>query len=120
MEMAVASKATVDGMALSSGHRIVADLSLDPTAEGGLREPLPSGTPSLILEFHDQNGKTQLGARIETACGEPLRPGENVLAARAVFWADEARIYATEGQQFDLWYGRHVGHGVIRQILVEI
>lgn len=88
--MAVASKATVDGMALSSGHRIVADLSLDPTAEGGLRGPLPSGTPSLILEFHDQNGKTQLGARIETACGEPLRPGEKVLAARAVFWADEA------------------------------
>ena len=104
-------------MALSSGHRILADLSLKPTTEGGLREPLPSGTPSLIFEFCVQNGKTQLGARIGTASGEPLRPGEEVIGAGVDFWADEARIYATEGQQFELWYGKGIGHGVVRQVL---
>lgn len=104
-------------MALSNGHRISADLSLNPTAEGGLREPLPSGTRSLIFEFKDQNGKAQLGARIETPTVGPLCPGEEILGARVDFWADEARIYATEGQSFELWYGRHIGHGVVQQIL---
>lgn len=102
---------------MSDGHCILANLSLNPTAEGGYRAPLPSGTPSLIFEFNDQNGKTQLGARIQTPAADAFRPGEEVLEARVEFWADEARIYATEGQSFELWYGRHIGHGVVRQVL---
>jgi hypothetical protein len=60
-------------MALRSGQRVLVVLPLEPSAEGGLRGPLPSGTPSLIFEFCDQNGLAQFGARIWTAQGEFLR-----------------------------------------------
>lgn len=29
------------------------------------------------------------------------------------FWADNADLYLTVGQPFDLWYGRVVGSGVL-------
>jgi hypothetical protein len=48
-----------------------------------------------------------------------LVPGDDV-DAEVLFWADEARIHATVGAPFDLWYGRLVGHGTVTGVADDL
>ena len=41
-----------------------------------------------------------------------------VTDAEVLFWADEARIHATAGARFELWYGRPVGQGTVTALAV--
>jgi hypothetical protein len=36
-----------------------------------------------------------------------------------LFWAEEARIYATAGASFEIWYGRLVGSGTVTDLVDE-
>jgi hypothetical protein len=99
-----------------TGYRVHATLTLKPTADGGLAAPLPAGTRSLLLRFpaleDGQSDTVTLGAILTPQDGSRLAAGEK-LDAELVFWADEARIFATPGASFDLWYGRLVGSGIV-------
>ena len=98
-----------------TGHRVIAALDLKAAEDGGLEAPLPAGTRSLLVRFPDGDGQpaaVTLGAVITPRAATELAPGEK-LDAEVLFWADEARIHATVGASFDLWYGRVVGHGTV-------
>jgi hypothetical protein len=98
-----------------TGYRVIAALDLKPAEDGGLAAPLPAGTRSLLLRFPDgdaQSAEVTLGAVITPRAAAQLAPGEK-LDAQVLFWADEARIHATVGASFDLWYGRVVGNGTV-------
>jgi hypothetical protein len=58
-----------------------------------------------------------VGAMVTTATGDALEPGADQVDARVHFWADEARLHATPGARFELWYGRIVGKGVVLSVV---
>jgi hypothetical protein len=98
-----------------TGHRVIAALDLKTAEDGGLAAPLPAVTRSLLLRFAHADGQSEpvtLGAVITPRAAAELAPGDK-LDALVLFWADEARIHATPGASFDLWYGRVVGHGTV-------
>lgn len=92
-----------------------AQIDLLPTAEGGLREPMPLPTTSLLLVFEPLDGdspdEVQIGARIAAPDRNSMAPGDSIHVV-VDFWAEVGRIYATPGVAFRLWYaGRVVGIG---------
>ena len=98
-----------------TGYRVIAALDLKAAEDGGLAAPLPAGTRALLVRFPDGDGEpaaVTLGAVVTPRAATELAPGEK-LDAQVLFWADEARIHATVGASFDLWYGRVVGHGTV-------
>lgn len=105
-----------------TGYRVLATLTLAPTADGGLSAPMPTGTRSLLLRFatleEGQSSPVSLGAVIIPRVAAALTPGEK-LEAEVLFWADEARIYAAPGATFELWYGRVVGSGTVTSVIGE-
>lgn len=106
-----------------TAYRVLAKLSLKPTSEGGLAQPLPAGTRSLLLRFPaDDDGRpgvVTLGAMLTPRNAAELAPGQDT-DAEVLFWADEARIHATTGTPFELWYGRPVGNGTITALTDEL
>lgn len=105
-----------------TGYRVLATLTLTPIADGGLSAPLPAGTRSLLLRFpafgEGQSSPVSLGAVLTPLDAAALRAGEK-LDAEALFWADDARIYARPGAVFELWYGRLVGSGTVTSVIEE-
>lgn len=102
---------------------VEAQVSLLSADSGGLREPLQSGTRSLLLNFAPlggQEGPMQIGAVIERLEGSILEPGVVDATVRLRFWADEAGVYATPGTTFELWHGRVVGSGRVTRIVDEV
>ncbi len=105
-----------------TAYRVLATLSLQSAGDGGLAQPLPAGTRSLVLRFPSDDGHpgpVTLGAMLTPRAGAELVPGKDT-DAEVLFWADEARIYATVGTPFELWYGRPVGHGTVTALADEL
>ncbi len=103
-------------------YAVDCELELSPSAEGGLLEPMPAPTPSLLLIFsvaienHGQD-ELQIGAMISGPAA--LVPG-TVTGAQVTFWEDVGRVYATPGTEFRLWYsGRIVGSGRVLSELAD-
>jgi hypothetical protein len=99
-----------------TGHSVMAIISLHATDKGGLHSSLPSGTPSLVLEFPDE-GPIQLGGVIQAQAGGLLEPGMSNRWVTINFWADEARLFAVPGVTFVLWYGGQVGCGRVELVM---
>ncbi len=100
-----------------SAYTTDCELRLFSSVEGGLRVPMATPTPSLLLVFSDIGDiqhETQIGAMIS---GPPsLVPGTMVFA-QAMFWDDLGRVLATPGTNFKLWYaGRIVGLGQVIRV----
>jgi hypothetical protein len=92
-----------------------AHIDLLPTADGGLREPMPLPTTSLLLVFDsldvDSPSEVQVGAHIVSGGRSSISAGDRV-PVTVDFWAEVGRIYATPGTPFRIWYaGRVVGVG---------
>lgn len=106
-----------------NGHRVLATVSLTSTQEDGLSKPLPAGTRSLLLRFpaidDEQPEPIMLGAVLTPRTGTELVPGKDT-DVDVRFWSDEARIHATVGASFDLWYGRPVGRGIVTGVLDDL
>ena len=92
--------------------RATATLDLLATSAGGLRNPLPSGTRSLLLQFDTAAGEVTLGAVLETEGGSPISPGQTH-HVRVAFWADESEAVVQRGGRFVVWYARTVGSGTV-------
>lgn len=105
---------------MSSGRRVRALLDMFESGGGGLTSSLPSGTRSLLLMFaglEDPEQRMSVGAVITTSDGQAVQPGHSNVEVELQFWADEARVYATPGVAFELWYGRRVGTGVVGSVI---
>lgn len=106
-----------------TGYRVLATLHLKPTDDGGLAAPLPAGTRSLLLRFpasgEEHAGPVTLGAVLTPRNADKLAPGHDV-DADVLFWMDEARLHATVGAAFDLWYGRSVGSGTVTGVADDL
>lgn len=102
------------------GHCVQARITLLDTGSGGLTQPLPDGTRSMLVVFDAEHSpqRVELGAMIITDTTD-LVPGASDIDCRLKFWDDEARIHATPGVHFDLWYGWVVGHGVVTDVCDE-
>jgi hypothetical protein len=103
-----------------SALRARACLSLLAAADGGLTSPLPPGTRSLLLRFLsgiDVSPVVTIGAVIAPVAARPLCPGDQALEVELTFWADEAEVFVIAGASFELWYGRAVGDGKIREVM---
>lgn len=92
------------------GHRVLAELELSPTDEGGLDFEVQERNHSLLFVFPPlEEEPLQHGAVIEQLFGE-ARPGARV-TAQVQFFDDSAAIVASVGAEFELWLGRTVGRG---------
>ena len=101
-----------------SGHRVLAELELFPTDKGGLKSEVQENNRSLLFVFPPlEEAPLQHGAVIEQLFGE-ARPGARV-TAQVQFFDDSAAIVALPGAPFELWCGRTVGRGVVKNILSE-
>ena len=92
-----------------------AEIELFSSELGGLKEPMPLPTKSLILVFasldKDSSDDVMIGACISSGDRGSMAPGDQ-LHAIVEFWAGVGRVYATDETQFKLWYaGRIVGSG---------
>lgn len=105
---------------MTSPYAVEAELRLLRSNDGGLAEPMPAPTPSLLLIF-PANGlvedEIQLGAMVSGP--DMLVPGDH-LRVRLSFWDDLGRIHATVGQSFHLRYdGRVIGAGCVTTAVPE-
>ncbi len=99
-------------------HRVLAELELFPTEQGGLEFEVKERNRSLLFIFPPLEAEPlQHGAVIEQLFGE-ARPGARV-TAQVQFFDDSAAIVASPGVEFDLWLGRTVGRGVVKDVLPE-
>lgn len=99
-------------------HRIIAELELFPSQQGGLKFAVQEGNRSLLFMFPTvENPRPQQGALVEQLFGV-LQPGERV-AAQVQFFDDSAADVAFVGSEFELWLGRTVGRGVVKEILAD-
>ena len=99
------------------GHRVVVEAELEHSDEGGLRGPIEDGHRSVAYRFvglGDEADQT-FGGIVE----EVLQGGEpgSRLVARVRFYHDLAEVYATVGAEFEVWYGRVVGHGRVLSVV---
>jgi hypothetical protein len=98
---------------------VLAEIELFPTEEGGLDFEVKERSRSLLFVFPPlEDYPIQQGAMIERLSGEGL-PGTSV-DAEVQFFDDSAAIVATPGARFDLWLGRTVGRGIIKDVFPEI
>ncbi len=101
------------------GPRVLAEIDLWPTENGGLDFEVKELNRSLLFVFPPLEGDpVQQGAMIETLSGE-ARPGSCVVA-QVQFFDDSAAIVATPGAEFDLWLGRTVGRGVVKDVVPDL
>ncbi len=99
-------------------HRVLAELELFPTELGGLGFEVQERNRSLLFVFPPlEEEPVQHGAIIEQLYDE-ARPGTRV-TAQVRFFDDSAAIVASAGAEFDLWLGRTVGRGVVKEVLAE-
>ncbi len=104
---------------MALGHRVVVEADLERTEEGGLRGPIDAGHRSVAYRF------VGLGDEADQAFGgiveEVLQGGApgSRLVARIRFYHDLAEVYATVGAEFEVWYGRVVGHGRVLSVVEE-
>lgn len=103
---------------MSIGYRVMIEGNLFKTDEGGLKEPIAAGSHSIAFMFERLGGgePVGLGAFVERV-DEGGAPGGDFRAVIA-FWGDLSEVYATPGTKFDLWLGRIVGRGVVKEIVV--
>jgi hypothetical protein len=97
-------------------------VGLLPAESGGLDGPVPSGTCSLLRAFApiERRGEdVKIGTVSDVIGVRELVPGSAGVPVIVGFWADEAAVYAIPGAAFALWYGRHVGAGVVTRIADE-
>lgn len=103
-----------------AGHRVLISTQLLDTAKGGLKNSIEAGSRSVAYLFEPlDEGEEPMGfgAVVEDVLAGGLPGGE--LSAVVRFWADLAKVYATAGAKFDLWLGRVVGHGVVKDVLPD-
>lgn len=106
-------------------YKVSAHLTFASSNMGGLQAAMINPTPSLILLFATldeepgaSEAEQQLGAVIDVGHPE-IQPG-SIGQATLSFWSDLARIYATPGTRFRLWYaGRIVGDGYVVEEVPE-
>ena len=102
---------------MSTTGGVGALVEMDDTAHGGMKHPLPSGTPSLLVIFGDdpdpRTSRMVIGARIYVHGGAGLRPGDTNVPVELEFIADPdaGRALAVAHATFTLWGGRTVGRG---------
>jgi len=91
-------------------------LTLLSTSEGGLENPVPTGSPSLLFTFQSDGGEVQVGGSLHVESGDHLDPGQTA-AVVLDFWYDEGVTYASPGVEFGVWQGRTVGRGRVIELV---
>jgi hypothetical protein len=107
---------TPEAQGLRSSHHVRAALEFASADDGGLRAPLSRTTRSLMLAFPAAASGPDpilVGAVLTNCAGQEFEPGSSDVEVDAWFWVDVARLYATPGATFTLWYGRPVGRGIV-------
>ena len=106
-------------MSVVFGHRVVVEADLENSEEGGLRGPIRDGHRSVAYRFVGLGDEPDqaFGAHVEEVL-EGGEPGSR-LVARIRFYHDLAEVYATVDAEFDVWYGRVVGHGRVLSVVAE-
>src|SRR5260370_29273412 len=95
---------------------VEARVGLLPAESGGLHDPMPTGTRSLMLVFpslEDPASEVKIGAVIEVIGGPALVPGTGEGPGVMRLLAAEAQVYVPPGASVTLWYCRCVWTGVV-------
>jgi hypothetical protein len=99
-----------------SEQKVRAVLTLLPTSEGGLENPVLTGSPSLLFTFQSDGGEVQVGGSLRLESGDHLEPGQTAPVVFD-FWHDEGLAHAAPGVEFGVWHGRTVGHGRVLELV---
>lgn len=101
------------------GPRVLAEIELLPATGGGIDFEVKERNRSLLFVFPPlEDEPVQQGAMFEKLFGEGC-PGSRFLAL-VQFFDDSAAIVATPGTKFDLWLGRTVGRGRVKELLPDL
>ena len=97
---------------------MLVEIELFPADEGGLDFEVKERNRSLLFVFPPlEDEQVQQGAMVEQLFGAG-RPGSRFVA-QVQFFDDSAAIVATPGAEFDLWLGRTVGRGVVKNVVPD-
>ena len=92
----------------------VALITLLPTAQGGLIEPMPLPSQSSLLRFTEMSSPQTIGVSIgKSGHGSALLPDTIDLTVQLRFWTSDARIIVALNSAFEIWYGRLIGNGIV-------
>lgn len=93
-------------------------MSLAPSHEGGLPEPLALPTQSLLFRFTDGlDVGAGIVAIVDAQDAELIAPGES--REVAVVFPDAPREIEFDGRRFELWLGRSVGEAEMLSVEPE-
>lgn len=93
---------------------------IDPPGAGHCEETLPgSGCRLTVRARHHETRRSKFfSALVDTADGEPLRSAGHSIQLTMSVLGDDAGDYLDAGDDFFLWRGHDIGHGVISRRLV--
>ncbi len=96
-----------------AGHRADALVRLEESDRARLLAGVfRPGSRSVMFRFPEaaeHEDGDMFGAILEELDEQP----DGLLRVHLLFWNDRARIYATPGAEFEVWYARTVGDGVV-------
>jgi hypothetical protein len=92
---------------------------IDPPGGGHREEPLPgSGCRLTVRARHHETHRSKFfSALVNTADGEPLQAAGHSIQLTMSVLGDDACDYLDAGDDFFLWRGHDIGHGVISRSL---
>jgi hypothetical protein len=100
---------------MAVGHRADVLIRLEESDRAGmLAGVFQTGSRSVMFRFPEageHEGGDMFGAVIEKVDEQ----SDGLLRVHLLFWNDLARIYVTPGAQFDVWYVRTLGDGIVLQ-----
>lgn len=99
-------------------YKYEAMVTLDPPRAGDEPAPLPGPTCRMVVRarHHDTHASRHFSALVSSGDKPPGLPDDHVVVNMVVL-GDEAGDCLTPGEDFALWRGHDVGHGVVTRRL---
>ncbi|RBY76603.1 hypothetical protein DQ239_13775 [Blastococcus sp. TF02-09] len=98
---------------VAAGHRADALIRLEEAERARLLTSVfREGSPSVMFRFREA-GEHENGDMFGAVIEELEEQLDGRLRVHLLFWSDLARIYVTPGVEFEVWYARTVGDGVV-------
>jgi hypothetical protein len=95
-------------------YKYQALVTLFPQRDGGPQSPLPGPACRMVVRArHHETHHGKIFSALVTTIDDSALPEDSHLIVTVVVLGDDARDYLGPGDQFALWRGCDIGHGVV-------
>lgn len=100
-------------------YKYQALVALLPQNDGGPESPLPGPTCRMVVRAcHRETHQSKIFSALVSTSDDLIPESSHIIATVTVL-GDDARDYLAAGDDFTLWCGHDVGHGVVtRRVFV--